>query len=187
MIIEVPMSTEQYSVFGHGCLLDIIEEALKAAGDIFFPTQVECGERHTLFDQPLPLLPETIREALDHRWSIMSADGDYEPACDIHGVSYIYVRNASGITRSLVPHAMSLRLECELGKKPVARLSVYTKCDAWLERTIEGHDNASIGTLNGPILSDKLIEMETKLGGTIAGMRTDYDVVSIDRYILKNK
>ncbi len=186
-IIEVPLDREQYGVFGHGCLLDIIEEALKASGDLFFPTQVECGERQTLFDQPLPLPADAIREALDRRWTLMTNDDGYEPACDIHGVSYIYVRNASGVTRSLVPHALSLRLECDLGKKPVARLSVYTKCDAWLERTLEGHDNASIGTLNGPILSDKLIEMETKLGGTIATMRTDYDTVSIDRYSLKNK
>jgi hypothetical protein len=185
--IEVPLSTEQYGVFGHGCLLDVVEEALKTTGDIFFPTQVECGERQTLFEQPLPLPADAIREALDRRWSIMAADEDYEPACDIHGVSYIYVRNATGVTRSLVPHAMSLRLESEQGKKPVARLSIYTRCDAWLERTLEGHDNTSIGTLNGPILSDKLIALETKLGGKIAGMRTDYDVISIDRYGLKNK
>jgi hypothetical protein len=185
-IIEVPIGKEQFGVFGHGCLLDVVEEALKAAGDIFFPTQVECGERQTLFEQPLPLPADAIREALDRRWSIMSADDGYEPSCDIHGVSYIYVRNASGVTRSLVPHALSLRLESEPGKKPVARLSVYTKCDAWLERTLEGHDNASIGTLNGPILSDKLIEIETKLGGTISMMQTDYDMVRIEKYRLKN-
>jgi hypothetical protein len=185
--IEVPLDPGLYGVFGHGCLLDVVEEALKAAGDVFFPTQVECGERQTLFEQPLPLPADAIREALDRRWALMTTEDGYEPSCDIHGVSYIYVRNATGVTRALVPHAMSLRLECELGKKPVARLSVYTKCDAWLERTVEGHDNASVGTLNNPILADKLIEMETKLGGTIAGTRTDYESVNIDRYGLKNK
>ncbi|OPY28376.1 MAG: hypothetical protein A4E28_01597 [Methanocella sp. PtaU1.Bin125] len=185
--IEVPLKPEEYGVFGHGCLLDLVEEALNATEDIFFPTQVECGERHTLFEQPLPLPADAIREALDRRWSIMAADEDYEPACDIHGVTYMYVRHATGVTRSLVPHAMSLRLESDPGKKPVARLSIYTKCDAWLERTLEGEDNASIGTLNGPMLADKLIGLETRLGGTIADARSDYDTVYVDRYGLKNK
>ncbi len=186
-IIEIPLRAAEYGVFGHGCLLDIIETALKETGDIFFPTQVECGERQTLFEQPLPLPASVIREALDGRWTRMAGADGGEPSCDIHGVAYIYVNNASGVTRSLVPHAMSLRLECELDKSPVARLSIYTKCDVWLERTLEGHDNASIGALNGPILTDKLIGLETQLGGTIVGMRTDYDTVSIDRYGLKNK
>jgi hypothetical protein len=34
-IIEIPLSLEQYGVFGHGCLLDIVAGALEATGDLF--------------------------------------------------------------------------------------------------------------------------------------------------------
>ncbi len=59
-IIEIPLSPEQYGIFGHGCLLDIIAGALEATGDFFFPTQIECPARNTLFDQPVPLAPHVI-------------------------------------------------------------------------------------------------------------------------------
>jgi hypothetical protein len=186
-IIEMPLSQEQYSVFGHGCLLDIIASALEAVGDFFFPTQIECPARNTLFDQPVPLPPGVIREALDQLWSTLAQDRDYEPSCDIHGVSYIYVKNSSGITRALVPHAIGLRLECVLGKKPVARLSIHTKCDAWLERTLDGYDNEIVGSANGPMLTNKLIALETRLAGNITHVYSDFDNVSIEKYSLKNK
>jgi hypothetical protein len=186
-IIEIPLSPEQYGVFGHGCLLDIVAGALEATGDLFFPTQIECPARNTLFDQPFPLAPGVVREALDRQWSTLSRDEDYEPACDIHGVSYIYVRNPDGVTQALVPHALGLRLECDLGKKPLARLFVHTRCDAWLERTLDGYDNALVGSANGPVLTDNLIALETKLSGTITHKHTDFDGVSIEKYGLKNK
>jgi hypothetical protein len=115
-IIEIPLSVEEYGVFGHGCLLDIVADALDATADVFFPTQIECPARNTLFDRPVPLEPVVIRESLDRIWSTLSRDEDYEPACDIHGVSYIYARNSDGIVRALVPHAMGMRLECDPGK-----------------------------------------------------------------------
>ena len=186
-IIEIPLSRDQYGVFGHGCLLDIIADALEALGGHFFPTQIECPARNTLFDQPLPLAPQVIREALDRIWSTLARDEGYEPACDINGVSRIYVRNSSGITQALVPHAIGLRLECELGKKPVARLSVHTKCDAWLERTLDGYDNKIVGSANGPALTNRLIALETTLKGEITEIRSDFDQVYIDKYHLRNK
>jgi hypothetical protein len=185
--IEIPLSLEQYGVFGHGCLLDIIASALDATGEFFFPTQIECPARNTLFDRPMPLAPGVVREALDRIWSTLSNNEDYEPGCEIHGVSYIYVRNSDGITRALVPHAMGMRLECELGKKPLARLSVFTRCDAWLERTLDGYDNTIVGSANGPVLTDNLIALETRLAGEITYMHTDFDGVSIEKYGLKNK
>ncbi len=186
-VIEIPLSPEEYRVFGHGCLLDIIGEALAATGDFFLPMQIECPARNTLFDRPAPLVPEVIREALDQLWSTLAHDEDYKPGCDIHGVSNIYVKDPDGVTRALVPYAMGLRLECDLGKRPMARLSVYTKCDAWLERTLDGYDNALVASANGPVLTDNLIALETKLGGTITDLQTDFDDVNIERYGLKNK
>lgn len=186
-VIEIPMSHEDYNVFGHGCLLDIIECALEVTGGFFFPTQIECPARNTLFDQPVPLALDIIREALDQLWSTLADDGDYEPGCIIHGVSSIYVKDPNGVTRALVPHALGLRLESDLGKKPKAMLSVYTKCDAWLEHTLEGYDNALVASANGPVLTDNLIALETRLGGTITNLQTDFDDVSIERYGLKNK
>jgi hypothetical protein len=186
-VIEIPLSPQEYGVFGHGCLLDIIASALEATSDFFFPTQIEYLAENAVFDQPVPLTPDTIRETLDQLWSTLARDEDYEPGCDIQGVSNIYVRDPDGVTRALVPQAMGLRLECDLGKKPVAMLTVYTKCDAWLECTLDGYDNAIVGSANGPMLTDNLIALETRLGGTITDLQTDFDEVNIEKYSLKNK
>lgn len=185
-IIEVPLDPARYGVFGHGCLLDIVADVLDAIGDVFFPTQIECPVKHTLFDRPLPLPREVVREALDRQWSFLAQAEDYTPSCDIYGVSHIYVRNATGVTRAPVPHVIDLRLDCDLGRRPIARVSVNTKCDAWLQRTVDGYDNAIVGSANGPVLSDKLIALEAQLGGEIAEMSTDFDCVKIERYGLKN-
>jgi hypothetical protein len=186
-VIEIPLSTEDYGVFGHGCPLDIIAEALAATGDFFLPMQIECLARNLLFGRPSPLGPDVIGEALDQLWSTLARDEDYMPGCDIHGVSNIYVRDPDGVTRALMPHAMSPRLECDLSKKPKALLSVYTKCDAWLKCTLDGYDNAIVGSANGPVLTDNLIALETKLGDTITELQTDFEVVDIEKYGLKNR
>ncbi len=185
-VIEIPLDPAQYGVFGHGCLLDIVANVLEAVGDVFLPTQIECPVRNTLFDRPQPLHPGVLREALDQQWSHLSRAEEYEPSCDIYGVSNIYVRNATGVTRAPVPHAIGLRLECDLGRKPVARLSFHTKCDAWLPRTLDGYDNAIVGSANGPMLTEKLIALEARLDGEIAQFGTDFDNVRVERYGLKN-
>ena len=184
--IEIPLSPEQYGVFGHGCLLDIVAEVLDVIGDVFSPTQIECPVEHTLFDRPLPLPHEVVRLALDRQWSFLAQAEDYEPSCDIYGVSHIYVRNATGVTRAPVPHVIDLRLECDLGWRPIARVSVNTKCDAWLPQTLDGYDNAIVGSANGPMLSGKLIALEARLGGEIAETLTEFDGVKVERYGLKN-
>ena len=186
-VIDIQLNPEQYRVFGHGCLLDIVADALETTGDFFVPAQIKCLARHKLSDQPAPRGPVLVREVLDRMWSTLALDEDYRPACDIYGISHIYVRNADGVTKALVPHALGLRLECLPGKKPVARMTVYTRCDAWLERTVDGYDNALVGSANGPLLTDNLIALETRLAGTISQIHTDFDLVKIDKYGLKNK
>jgi hypothetical protein len=186
-VIEIPLNADKYGVFAHGCLLDIIANALEATTEFFLPMQIECPARNTLFGKPAPLAPDVIREALDQLWSTLSHDPDYQPGCDIHGLSNIYLKNPDGVTRALVPHALSLRLESYLDKMPKAMLSIYTKCDAWLEHTLDGYDNALLASANGPVLTDNLIALETKLGGTIVDQQTDFDGVKIERYGLKNK
>jgi len=188
-LVEVPLSPEKIRVFGHGCLLDIINDLIGITGNLFFPTQVESPCKHTLFDRPVPLPPGIIREALDRQWSLHSMrNEDFSPYLDLYGLSHIYVNNPGGIVRSLVPHALCFRLESDLtGSNPIARLTVYTKCDAWLDRTLDGYDNYSIGPKNAAILAEILKEIEERLCGSISDFTTDYPEVEIEKYCLKSK
>jgi hypothetical protein len=185
-VIEISMSPEQYRVFGHGCLLDIVAGALETTGDFFFPTQIECPAWNRLYDRRALLPHYVVRETLDRLWSMLSRDEDYQPACDIHGVAYLYVEDTDGVNRALVPDAIDLRLEFMPGGKPKARLTVLTRCDAWLQRTLDGYDNAIVGSANGPVLTNQLIALETRLNGQIIEAHTDFDQVCIDKYHLKN-
>lgn len=164
------------------------DRALAALGELFFPTQLECPYGSSLFESPARLSPGIIRESLDRRWSVLAQGEDYEPGCDIYGLSYIFVSSGQGITRTLVPQALGLRLEGRFStKQPAALLSLYTKCDVWLQRTVDGRDNAIPGQLNGPLLSEKLIALEADLDVGNASVTTDYENVSAERYYLKNK
>jgi hypothetical protein len=64
-VIEIPLSQERYGIFGHGCLLDIVAGALESTREFFFPTQIECPGNNSLFDRPVPLPHDVVREALD--------------------------------------------------------------------------------------------------------------------------
>ncbi|WP_424359793.1 hypothetical protein [Methanocella sp. MCL-LM] len=188
-MVEVPLSREKIGVFGHGCLLDIIIDLIGITGELFFPTQIECPCQHTLFERPVPLPPGIIREALDRQWSLKSmADEDFVPYCELYGLSHIYVNNPGGIVRALVPHALCFRLESVMtGNNPVARLSVYTKCDAWLEQTIDGLDNSKVGLKNAAILTAVLADIEERLAGKIVELQTEFENIEIEKYAVKNK
>jgi hypothetical protein len=188
-LVEVPLSREKVGVFGHGCLLDLVSDLIGITGDLFFPTQIECPAQHTLFERPLPLPPGIIREALERQWSLRSmADDHFDPGCELYGLVHIYVNNPGGIVRALVPHALCFRLESALSvNHPVARVSVYTKCDAWLEQTVDGLDNTAAGQKNARILNGVLIDIEERLAGKIVEYQTEFENVEIERYAVKSK
>ena len=53
--------------------------------------------------------------------------------------------------------------------------------------TLDGYDNAIVGSANGPVLTNQLIALETRLNGKIIEAHTDFDQVCVDKYHLKNK
>lgn len=188
-LLEVPLNRDKIGVFGHGCLLDVLTDFFGITGDMFFPTQLESPCRHPLFDRPVPLPPGIIREALDRQWSLRSMRDDrFVPECELFGLSRIWVNNPGGMVRAPVPHALCFRLEGELGgESPTALFTIYTKCDAWLERTLDGHDNAAIGRKNSEILTAILGEIEGRLCGVITDFATEYDSVEVEKHGLRNK
>jgi len=188
--IKIPIGPEKARVFGHGCLLDLINDLFGITGDLFFPTQVENPQKHELFERPMPMPPGIVREALDRHWSFQFIlDENYVPACDIYGLSYIHVNNPGGVVRALVPHALGFKLDCTgwTGHDPTANLTVYTKCDAWLERTVDGLDNSAIGVKNSAILTGKLKELEERLAGNIIEYLTEFEEVEIEKYSIRSR
>ncbi|MCD1295693.1 hypothetical protein CUJ83_11860 [Methanocella sp. CWC-04] len=188
--ITIQLNREKLSAYGNGYLTDILVDMMGIMGDIFVVTRVECPYKYTLFDRIRPITPGSLREALEKRWEMMgSKDSDFSPNAMIYGLTYVYAFTVTGMSRALIPNALSFRLDSEIkAEEPMATLTVSTNCDIWMEETINGADNSIMGTLNGDLLSEKLEELEKRLSGKITSYGTGFDdVIRMNKYGLRKK